>query len=230
MMFRPFVVSVAPALILMSACQSAITPSSQPADHVVLLDDSRSFGLRTNAVLRGKAALRVRAALLASGMQLGDRALIYRIGRRRTEEVLPEVLPLDRQHRPLAVANEVYRRIMAMGDDPTGGEDQTNILFPLQNGGFHCGPDGRGTVISITDGIEDSSTFADWRGLIVGKAQLPAPIGKPLLNCHVQMIGLGLTAEGTQQLSSGQIAALSAAHRLWTTNAGAADISISIGF
>jgi hypothetical protein len=229
MIFRTFA-ALAPACILLSACQPDAPPLPQPADHVVLLDDSASFGLRTNALLRENAAGRVRRELLANGMRLGDRVLIYRIGRRRTEGVLPEVLASDRQHRPVAVANEVYRRIIAMGDDPKGGEDQTNILFPLQNGGFNCGPDGRGTNITVTDGIEDGPSFSDWRGLIAGKTQLPAPHGKPLLNCRVRMIGLGLTAEGTQQLSSDEISALSAAWRRWLTEAGATDISISVGF
>ncbi|MCP1469481.1 hypothetical protein J3E64_001156 [Sphingobium sp. OAS761] len=217
--------------LMLAACDDKpdIRPM-RPAQHVLAIDDSGSFGIRTNAMLRERVARKMRAEMLASDMQLGDKVKLYFIGRRRTELVLPQIMLLDRQHRPLAVANEVYRRIMAMGDHPEQAQNESNILFLLSNGGFDCGPDGRGALIAATDLLVEEPEFSDWRSLVSGKAQLPAPLGTPLKGCRARIFGAGLTGEGQRQLTSQEIATLSSAVRSWLLAAGASDVSISSGF
>lgn len=219
------------ACLMLAACKGEPDIKSMlPAQHIVAIDDSGSFDIRTNATLRERVARNVRAEMLASDMQLGDTVKLYFIGRRRTELVLPEIMALDRQHRPLAVVNEVYRRIIAMGDHPEEAQNESNILFLLSNGGFDCGSEGRGTLIAATDFLVEEPEFSDWRGLISGKTQLPRPLGKPLKGCRTRIFGTGLTGEGQRQLTSLEIATLSSAVRAWLLAAGASDISISSGF
>ena len=217
------------ACLMLSACQADKPKEAGAADFAILLDHSNSFDLRTNASLREKVAVSVRAKLLGGEMRLGDRVVILRIGERSTDLALADVIPLDRKHRPIAVANEAYRRIMELGESGEAAQRQTNILFPLQNSGIKC-PGGHGIVVIVSDAIETGPEFSDWRGLISGKAQLPAPTGKPLTGCRVHMIGVGLTSEGTEQLTSEEIAALSSAWRRWLSAAGALDVSITVGF
>lgn len=141
---------------------------------------------------------------------------------------MPDVLPINRQHSLLAVANEVFRRIVAMDENAGNGENQTSILLPLEHGGIACGPDGRGLVIGIGDFLEESETFSNWPGQIAGTSHLPAPHGKPMANCRVLLLGL-LAGEGPV-LSSDEFAALSADWKRWMTDAGAREVSISPGF
>ncbi len=222
---------MAAAIPLLAACnQVPETSPAEPTDHAILIDDTPTFGLRSDAMWREKVARKVRAELLASDLQLGDTVRLYFIGLRSASVTSSKPLPLDRQHGRIAVANEVYRRIIAMGDDPNGGEQETNILFLLQNAGIHCAADGRGTVIIASDLVEDGPEIEDWHKLISGEAQLPAPQGRPLLNCRVRAVGAGLSAEGMPQLSSEQINSLKSGWETWFSEAGATSVFIVSGF
>ncbi|MEJ7926004.1 hypothetical protein WG908_04440 [Sphingobium sp. AN641] len=157
---------IASAISLSSACQQADTPQrTEPVDFVVLLDDSDSFGLRSNPLLREKAAARVRSDLSRSGMVPGDRVMLLHIGQRNTDQ-----------------GTKDHPVVLVIGG---GQASWPKIVGALQQASFEGAPV-RGIVLGPTDGKPQLEIYA--QGTLVSKPIDPNTVTKEALTAAVRTI------------------------------------------
>jgi hypothetical protein len=215
--------------MLAAACAKN-RPDPQPADFVFVLDKSATSPLSNDEKFAALMGQKMHDALLAEHPILGDRTVILNAGKRDTKGAISRKVPINRQYPAPAVARYVQQVIARQPHSPDNRQDESSILFTLTHGDFKCTP-GRGRVWVISDMLNNDVDFSDVRGLLAGTAQLPPQEGKPLAHCRVSVVAIGLTADGTMQLSSAQISDLIAAYRLWFVRAGVApgDLDFTTG-
>jgi hypothetical protein len=215
------------ASLLTSACER---PGLQPADFVILFDKSPTSPLSNDEAFAAAMGKTLSTEFLTQKPLLGDSVVILTIGDRDTKSAIARRIPINRQYRPPAVAQYLGKVTAQVPRSSDRSQSESSILFPLTHGNFKCTPK-RGRIWVVSDLLNNDADFSDVQGLVNGTAQLPLPDGKPLTNCRVSLRAVGLTADGTQQLNSAQIANLVRAYRTWFTAAGVApgDLDFSTG-
>ena len=190
-----------PLCLTLAGC-SGSAPSDAPkvpryAAHLYVLSDvSKSSTVQGNDAL-GKA-VRARVADVVKEMELGDRVTVLTVGGRAAKNfVAYPTITTSTQFRLPAASRKVVAQLdeIARNHRASGGDGNTNLLLALDNLRPDC-RSGRSMIMIVSDGIESSEAYDTAAALSAGKpVEMPPPSGL-LRGCMVELLGLGVVADG----------------------------------
>lgn len=172
----------------------AVTGPACSKEIIIVPDHSDSAPIAVNQQIANMAANLVYSKIAT--MKMGDMVKIRSLGTYGVaSQGLYANIRLSRKARPHKVAGRIYRIIRSLPSLVKTGriklQPETNIIGFLEaiapSLDCHARP---ATILIFTDGIEHSS-FISQHELITGRKKLPAPSGRILEGCTLEMRGLG---------------------------------------
>ncbi len=202
---------------LLTALNSVSYAQSQA--HVTFSLDQSSSNPNEVETFRSAAARHAKDTVRA--MKMGDTVAVMTFGDGSLNNFkLTERVKLSARMRPSHVAVALEKAIVAKAEEAAKNpQHETRLMSFFEDSyrEFQCAS-GNARVIAYTDGIEHSKELTG-KQFVFDKKQLPDPTPDILAGCHVEFIGVGVSANGAFQRLEKQH--INDAWKSWMEKAGA---------
>lgn len=197
---------------------SSTSFAQTPAHVTFALDRS---GSNPNEVDSFRNAAAKHAKNTVKAMNMGDSVAVMTFGDGGLRNFqLTKPVKLSARMRPSHVAVALEKAIITMAEEAAQNpQNETRIMSFFEDSyrEFQCAS-GNAKVIAYTDGVEHSKELTG-KQFVFDKKQLPDPTPGILAGCHVEFIGVGVSANGAfQRLEKKHI---NDAWKAWMEKAGA---------